>query len=233
MCHHLRVEDVSQLTLREAWSSVIAPEDYEIHMANVGQAQANADLMRELVGFGSSKVRQRLLIAGCGPGQFLEVASPDYLLPHRCVFTDLSLAFIEQVQVRAATIGLDFEALVDDVEDSQLEPGFDAIILVLVLEHTQWQRTISEMVRLQPKRLIIVIQRNPTEMATMMTPNRELPGTLKACAQGEKPRLLEPDELVSFLGGRGFVERHREVRDVADGKAMIGFVFEEQGEPLD
>lgn len=212
---------------------MIAPEDYEIHMANVGQAQANADLMRELVGFGSSKVRQRLLIAGCGPGQFLEVASPDYLLPHRCVFTDLSLAFIEQVQVRAATIGLDFEALVDDVEDSQLEPGFDAIILVLVLEHTQWQRTISEMVRLQPKRLIIVIQRNPTEMATMMTPNRELPGTLKACAQGEKPRLLEPDELVSFLGGRGFVERHREVRDVADGKAMIGFVFEEQGEPLD
>jgi hypothetical protein len=35
------------------------------------------------------------------------------------------------------------------------------------------------------------------------------------------------------LNGLGFVERRREVRDVADGKAMIGFVFEEQGEPLD
>jgi hypothetical protein len=68
-------------------------------------------------------------------------------------------------------------------------------------------------------------------MATMVTPNRELPGTLKACAQGEKPRLLEPEELVSFLVGRGFVERRREVRDVADGKAMIGFVCEEQGKP--
>lgn len=228
-CHHLWVEEERQLTLREAWSSVIAPEDYELHMANVGQAQANAELMRELVCFGSSKVRQRLLIAGCGPAQFLEVAPPDYLLPHRCVFTDLSPAFIEQVQTRAELIGLDFEALVDDVEDSQLEPGFDAIILVLVLEHTQWQRTLTEMIRLQPKRLIIVVQRNPTEMATMVTPNRELPGTLNACAQGEKPRLLEPDELVSFLGGRGFAERRREVRDVADGKVMIGFVFEEQG----
>ena len=227
------MEEESQLTLREAWSSVIAPEDYELHMANVGQAQANADLMRELVSTQSSKVSRRLLFAGCGPGQFLEVASPDYLFPHRCVFTDLSPAFIEQVRVRAASIGLDFEALVDDVEDSQLEPGFDAIILVLVLEHTQWQRTLTEMIRLQPNRLIIVIQRNPTEMATMVTPNRELPGTLKACAQGEKPRLLEPEELVSFLSGLGFVERRREVREVADGKEMIGIVFDEQGEPLD
>lgn len=89
------------------------------------------------------------------------------------------------------------------------------------------------MIRLQPKRLIVVIQRNPTEMATMVTPHRELPGSLKACAEGEKPSLLEPEELVSFLGGQGWIERRREVRDVADGKAMIGFVFEERGEQLD
>lgn len=218
----------SQLTLREAWSKIIQPADYELHMANVGQAQANAELVRELVGMGG--VGQRILFAGCGPGQFLEVASPDYLLPHRCVFTDLSPAFIEQVRTRAQSLGLDFEALLDDVEDSKLEPGFDAIVLVLVLEHTRWQRTLAEMIRLQPRRLIIVIQRNPSEMATMVTPHRELPGSLKACAEGEKPTLLEPGELVAFLGGQGWVERRRDVRDVADGKAMIGFVFEEQGE---
>lgn len=218
----------SQLTLREAWSKIIQPADYELHMANVGQAQANAELVRELVGMGG--VGQRILFAGCGPGQFLEVASPDYLLPHRCVFTDLSPAFIEQVRTRAQSLRLDFEALLDDVEESKLEPGFDAVILVLVLEHTRWQRTLAEMIRLQPRRLIIVIQRNPSEMATMVTPHRELPGSLKTCAEGEKPTLLEPGELVAFLGGQGWVERLREVRDVADGKAMIGFVFEEQGE---
>lgn len=221
----------SQLTLREAWSRIIQPADYELHMANVGQAQANAELVSELVGMAG--VGQRLLFAGCGPGQFLEVASPDYLVPHRCVFTDLSPAFIEQVRTRAQSLGLDFEALLDDVEDSKLEPGFDAIVLVLVLEHTRWQRTLAEMIRLQPRRLIIVIQRNPSEMATMVTPHRELPGSLKACAEGEKPTLLEPDELVSFLGGLGWIARRREVREVADGKAMIGFVFEERGEELD
>jgi SAM-dependent methyltransferase len=225
------VSEERQLTLREAWSNIIEPADYELHMANVGQAQANAELVRELVGLGG--VGQRILFAGCGPGQFLEVASTDYLVPHRCVFTDLSPAFIEQVRARAQALGLDFVALVDDVEDSKLDPGFDAIVLVLVLEHTRWQRTLAEMIRLQPKRLIVVIQRNPTEMATMVTSHRELPGSLKACAEGEKPSLLEPEVLVSFLGGQGWVERRREVRDVADGKAMIGFVFEERGEQLD
>lgn len=199
-------------------------------MANVGQAQANAELVRELVGFGSSIVSQRLLFAGCGPGQFLEVASPDYLHGHRCVFTDLSPTFIELIRARAQRLELDFEALVDDVENSHLEPGFDSIILVLVLEHTDWQRTLSEMIRLRPKRLIAVIQRNPSEMATMVTPHRELPGSLKACAAGEKPRLLEPSDLVAFLSDLGFIEVRRSGRDVADGKAMIGLVFEEQGD---
>lgn len=219
-----------QLTLREAWSTIIQPEDYELHMANVGQAQTNADLVRELVGHESSTVNQRFLFAGCGPGQFLEVASPDYLRGHRCVFTDLSLTFIEQVRARAERLELDFEALVDDVENSNLEPGFDAIVLVLVLEHTDWRKTLTEMIRLQPERLVIVIQQNPTEMATMVTPHRELPGSLKACAEGEKPKLLEPSDLVAFLSDLGFVEVRRSMREVADGKAMIGLVFEEQGD---
>ena len=204
---------------------MIAPEDYELHMANVGQAQANAELMRELVAANPGKEGRRLLIAGCGPGQFLECAPVDHLKPYSCVFTDLSPSFVEETRRRARDAGLAFEALVDDVEESRLEPGFAAIVLVLVLEHTDWNRVLDQMVRLQPERLVIVIQMNPTEMATMVTPNRELPGTLKACASGEKPHLIDREQLGAYLERLGFTERASQVRPVADGKSMVGLVF--------
>jgi hypothetical protein len=37
------------MTLREAWTRFVAAEDYETHMAAIGQAQANASLVAELV----------------------------------------------------------------------------------------------------------------------------------------------------------------------------------------
>lgn len=220
------MEETAPLTLRRAWTEVIQAADYELHMANVGQAQANAVLVRDLILAENLYPSGRLLFAGCGPGQFLALVPTDYLENHRCVFTDISPSFVEQTSRRAHDLGLQFEARVDDLESSLLEPGFSDITLVLVLEHTDWKRVLEEMIRLQPQRLFIVVQENPAEMATMVTPHRELPGTLKACANGEKPHLINRDELQAFLTKRGFELASTQVRPVADGKTMWGMVFE-------
>ena len=108
------------MTLRRAWTDVIQAADYELHMANVGQAQANAALVRDLILAENLSPSGRLLFAGCGPGQFLALAPTDYLENHLCVFTDISPSFVELTNRRAHDIGRQFEARADDLESSLL-----------------------------------------------------------------------------------------------------------------
>lgn len=215
-----------ELSLREAWSQVILAADYELHMANVGQAQANAGLMRDLVLAAKLAPQSRVLIAGAGPGQFFQFASADYLESHEVVLTDINHSFVELALARAAGAGLErVKAQVDDIEATQLVGPFALAVLVLVLEHVDWRRAIGQVVGLGVGRLLIVIQRNPESLETMVTPHRELPGSLKACQSGEKPHLLEEKELVAQLLTLGFTPTMREERPVPDGKSMIGLMF--------
>lgn len=217
--------DEEVLSLRKAWSQVVLAKDYETHMAAVGQSPANAALVRDLVIAQHLAPGSRILFAGCGPGQFLELVSADYLLDHTCVFCDLNAEFVAITSDRARAAGLHFEARVDDVEATGLAPGFHLIVMVLVLEHTDWQLALRQMAGLKPENLLLVIQRNPADMGTMVTPHRELPGSLKACASGEKPHLIDPAELESFLRELEFELIQSDIREVVDGKAMCGYVF--------
>jgi hypothetical protein len=64
------------MTLREIWISQVEPDDYETHMAAIGQAQANARLVCDLFEAAGVAKGSRVLIAGAGTGQMF-----DYL-PH-------------------------------------------------------------------------------------------------------------------------------------------------------
>lgn len=213
------------LSLRKAWSQVVLAKDYETHMAAIGQSAANAALVRDVVLAKRLAPGSRILFAGCGPGQFLELVSADYLLNHACVFCDLNAEFVAITTQRATVAGITFEACVDDVEATALAAGFHLIVMVLVLEHTDWQRSLRQMAGLNPESILLVIQSNPSDMVTMVAPHRELPGSLKACASGEKPHLIDPDELRLFLHQLEFELAHSDIREVADGKAMCGYVF--------
>ena len=215
-----------ELSLREAWSEVIVAADYELHMANVGQAQANATLMRDLVLSAGLAPGSRVLIAGAGPGQFFEFAPAAYLEPHDLVLTDINPAFVDLALTRAIAAGLrKVEAVVDDIEATGLGGPFALAVLVLVLEHVDWRRALAEVVGLGLERLVLVIQRNPENMETMVTPHREMPGSLKACQTGEKPHLLDEGQVTSCLSDLGFTLTTRDERQVADGKSMIGLMF--------
>lgn len=195
-------------------------------MTNVGQAQANAGLMRDLVLAAKVAPESRVLIAGAGPGQFFQFASADYLESHEVVLTDINPSFVELALARAAEAGLErVEAQVDDIEATQLVGPFALAVLVLVLEHVDWRRAIGQVVGLGVGFLLIVIQRNPESLETMVTPHRELPGSLKACQSGEKPHLLEEAEVISCLSDVGFALSKRDERQVPDGKSMVGLMF--------
>jgi hypothetical protein len=205
-------------SLREAWTRIVQTDDYETFMASIGQAQANARLVSAML----PAEPGRVLFAGAGAGQMLEYLDPAALAMHRLVFTDINPAFLVRLEQRLRAAGLsEFETVVDDLENTALSGPFDVAVVVLVLEHIDWRRGVASLVKLHPGRCNIVIQQNPPEMASAVTPGRVPPGTMGVFVEA-RPRLVVREELLEAMAEHGYVLDGERVEEVADGKRMVG-----------
>ena len=204
------------MTLREAWTRFVAAEDYERHMAAIGQAQANASLVAELVAAAAPPPASRILIAGAGTGQMFEHCAPELFRGYTLVCSDINPAFLEKLHARC-----ECRTVVDDIEDSRLEPGFSLIIVVLVLEHVEWRKALPSLARLRPGHVLVVIQRNPEGAL----PHRERIGTMRLFGSEVEPNLIQASALAEEFERLGFRLNLQRERPVADGKAMVGLLF--------
>lgn len=206
------------MALREAWKSGIEAEDYERHMAAIGQAQANAGLLEEFAR--GLEEGARLLVAGAGPGQFLEHMEASAFERVRAVFSDISGAFLQRLRGRLEGA----VCVADDLERSGLKGPFDAVSVTLVLEHIDWGRGVETLCGWGAAEVLIVVQRNPAEMATAVSPARQLPGSMERFRQLH-PALIEPAALCAAMEEGGYRLSGERRRAVADGKTMVGLVF--------
>src|SRR5437016_7066943 len=148
-------------SLRAAWTQIVTADDYDEHMAGIGQAQAAAGLTRQMVQSAEPPERGRLVIAGAGTGQMFDFLDPALFRPFRLTCTDLNRAFLARLEKRLAKIGLSATILEDDIEHTALEPGPDLLIATLLLEHIDWQPGVGVLAGLRPKCCGIIIQENP------------------------------------------------------------------------
>jgi SAM-dependent methyltransferase len=192
-------------------------------MARIGQAEANAGLLRDLFLAAALAPGTRILIAGAGPGQMFNYLPEDFFAAHRLTCSDVNPAFLERLRTRCTC-----ETVIDDLENSQLAPGWDAIAVVLVLEHVDWRLALQSLARLDPDNLLLIVQRNPANVVAAVTPGRTPPGTMAVFAEEAPPHLIKIDELLADLAGHGFVLDRLESRSVQDGKAMVGLALRKQ-----
>ena len=204
------------LTLRDAWRGGVKPHDYEAHMSAIGQAQANAEHLGEF----ARRISGRLLVAGCGPGQFFDYLDGGALDGCRPVFCDINREFLAALRARCPGA----ICVADDLEHSGLQATFDAACATLVLEHTDWRKVVATLARLAPL-VMIVIQLNPPEMATAVSPGRTPPGSMIAFKHVH-PNLIDERKLVAELGRLGLALEARSPKAVADGKTMLALTFE-------
>src|SRR5258706_3465707 len=130
--------------LRQAWMGVIQADDYDRHMAAVGQAEANAELIRKMIREAKLPAGAGLLIAGAGTGQMFDYITPQSLGDVSLTFTDIREAFLGRLIARLGRLNFArFRVVVDDVERTHLGHSFAAIALVLVLEHVEWQKALE------------------------------------------------------------------------------------------
>ncbi len=205
--------------MREAWARTIRAADYDAHMMAVGQAQVNAELVAELLRDRPPQADARVLFVGAGTGQMFDFISAEILRPFVTTFADINREYLEKLRERLAPFrGLRFETFLDDIEDSQLAPGFALAIAVLVLEHVDWRKAVACLCRLSSERVFIVLQENPPGAAHPMT--RPPVGTMEVlgCIH---TRLLAPADVDEEFCRNAFRLVWRCERAVPDEKKML------------
>jgi SAM-dependent methyltransferase len=190
---------------------LFAAADYEAHMAAVGQAQANAELVGEaLLGLREGGA---VLMAGAGTGQIFDYLNPQVLAGYRTTFTDINGEYLAKLAARVS--GISCETVVDDIEATALAGPYEVAVAVLVLEHVDWRRAVASLCRVA-RRAFVVVQEDPPDVAV-----RALAGTMEVLREA-RPRLVPRGELVAEFERLGFGLEETRVREVADGKRMVG-----------
>jgi hypothetical protein len=211
--------------LRRGWTEIVTADDYEGHMASIGQARATAELTNCFIEFASPAAGGRITIAGAGTGQMFDFLDPAVFRPYRLTCSDLNPAFLARLRSRLAVHGLDAEIVEDDIEKTALDPGPDLLMASLLLEHIDWRRGIEVFAGLRPGACGIVLQENPPGMTAAVTPGRRLPPSMAKAMDAGHPTLVPREELVSAMTAYGYICRPNPVRDVADGKRLVGLLF--------
>ena len=205
--------------LRQAWLSV-HPADYEQHMANIGQAQANARLTGRWLE--SLESGAKIIMPGAGPGQMFAHLDPALWAPHELTLTDIQPVFLKLLKQRAPAHAVITE---DDIEATRLTGPYTHALIVLVLEHVAWRSALQSLKTWRIENVLVVIQQNPPEVASAVTPGVTVPGTMTAFRDTAHPHLLDPAELVAAMQALGYRLARVDTETVAHGKQMLGHVF--------
>ncbi len=191
--------------LRRAWTQIVTPDDYDAHMSAIGQAQAAAALTACLINAAQLPTASRITIAGAGTGQLLDFLDPEILRPHRLTYSDINPNFLARLRDRLASHNLDGNILLDDIERTALPPRPQLLLATLLLEHIDPQLALASIAQLKPKTLAIILQENPSDMASAVTPGRALPPSIaKAIEAGASPSLIARDQLISTFAAHGY-----------------------------
>jgi hypothetical protein len=217
--------------LRRAWTQIVTGEDYDEHMAGIGQAQAGASLTCQILRAADPPAGGRVVIAGAGTGQALDFADPGIFRPFRLTFTDLNPTFLAQLAQRLAKHGILATVFEDDIEQTAIEPGADLLLATLLLEHIDWRRGVEAIAGLCPAACGVVIQENPEGMTSAITPGRRIPPSLAKAAEIAHATLVPRQDLIAAFAARGYTCKDTWTRAVADGKRLVAALFVRQ-EPL-
>ena len=213
---------------RDAWLNVVIPAELDAHMAAVGQARTNADIVRRMFRLFPLGSGAKLLVHGCGSCQMFDFIGLPELGPVEIVFADLSPAMLGEARKRLERAGGEACNLVlDDIEHTGLAGPFDAALLVLVLLHVDWKCALENIARLQARRLYVIEQEQAPGVSPVTMKERLLPSMEKYNAVSAM-NLVPHRDLEGFLGARGFDLHWAGMFPVPGDKAMMGSVFQEK-----
>ncbi|HUP56517.1 MAG TPA: class I SAM-dependent methyltransferase [Bdellovibrionota bacterium] len=212
---------------KRAWAEIVTPEDLDQHLEMIGQAAANGGLASRMLADFPLADGSSLFVPGAGTGQLLDFCDRTLLASLRVAYSEINSSFAQSLQARLKKYGLKGQCLLEDLEQAPVSAEFDAILMILLLEHIDWQRGLQNLLSARPSRLFVIIQRNEEGAKTINT-SRQLAPSIKKFSEVAKPRLIAASDLEAWLRDRAYTLIRSYESSVPDQKTMVGLVFHSQ-----
>lgn len=210
---------------KEAWLHVVEPRDLDLHMAGIGQAEANASLVMEFFDKYPLQEGARLLIHGCGTCQLFDYLNPSEMGKVKITFADISQKMLDSAKLRLEKFeGLDYDLLVDDIEATKITGNYDAVLLILLLLHVDWKKSLDNAIKFGPSRIYIIEQEQDPQKPSV-TKERKLPPSIRRYAETAEAQLVLRDDLTEYLKEKGYALVYTKKVQVPDNKKMAGLVY--------
>jgi hypothetical protein len=204
------------------WTEIITPDDIDKHLANIGQAEVNANLVVNMFEDYPLASTAQLLVAGAGTGQMFDYISIEDIGNVGFTFADINQNYLDKLCERVGSNSVTFNIVVDDIEKPQLSQHYDATLAVLVLQHIDWRKGVEGMASVRPTKMYFIIQEQACDQS--ITTSRDLPPTIEKYAKDAEPNLVNRDDLIAHLDDLGYSLLKTYIRKVPDEKEMVGLV---------
>jgi SAM-dependent methyltransferase len=202
---------------RDPWL-LIPAEDYESHMAMVGQSELLRVLFSDLY---AQRKPRRLAVLGCTTGGDLELVDPD--VTELVVGLDLNPAYLEIARRRLKGFGSRLHLIQGNALDAELAPvAFDLVHAALLLEYVDPVALFWRIHRwLSADGVCSVITQEPTPDIPDVTATRF--DSLQLLRGRMSLRTAAEVEILADQAGLRLVRR-RPV-DLASGKRLVHSIF--------
>ena len=98
------------------------------------------------------------------------------------------------------------------------------MLVVLVLQHVEWQKALDSVISTEPDNLYIIIQEQFAN-GNPISQDRELPPSIKKFSKYAAGKLVPRIKLCNYISRREYEFAKEYKREVQDEKTMAGFVF--------
>lgn len=212
---------------RKGWTEVITAEDFDYHMATIGQAETNSKIIREMFSEFPLPNNSKLLVAGCGTCQMFDYLEPKKIGTYQFIFSDINQSFFEVAKKRMKNFPeAEYKFVIDDIESTKINEKIDGVIAVLLLEHIDWKKGIDSFVKLKPNRIYLIIQVQD-DKKSFVTKGMKLRPSIEEFSKIANPQPVKEQELSNYLKNKSYKLIKKIKRPVQDDKAMVGLVFEQ------
>lgn len=211
--------------LREAWTNIIAADELDAHLDDLGQAKVNAEIIKDMISEYHLPDSSKILLPGCGTGQIFDYLSPRLLKNFKLTFTDINQSFLIKLSERIFHTEItNYRYCVDDLENTKLQETFNGIIIVLVLEQLEWKKAVKTLVNYQPLYIYLIIQEQSHNSETI-TVNVRSRKSIRLFSEMANPQLVPREELTNLLLKENYKLCKTYEKVVLNNKIMVGLVY--------
>ena len=198
------------------WKKLISSEALDTRLLESGQAQANyelSSLMSQDHPLETSKGEKnlRVLVAGAGTGQLFSFADPREIFGNEnlsLTVTDTCEGYLQEAANHLENYDdLDFETVVDSVEETKLIGSYDLVSLTLLLEHVNLRKSLDSLMSLEARQYQVIIQANQEkkDICAVNASSGSRSHIWKEYVARAQPQIVNPNALKSFFSEYDFL----------------------------